>query len=283
MTGFVREGIMTRGRINRVFALAVCATLLTLGTAMRAQSPPRIAEAIVGELNPRTPEISTEEFRRILDEGGATVFDARPFNEFAVSHVPGARNVAAKPGVPMSMYVSDVAEIGRVMNGNKALPIVLYCNGPFCGKSSRLADELLAAGHTNVRRYQLGIPVWRALGGVTVIESEGLRHVIANDPTTVVIDVREVQDYRAGTLPRARHLPRSAVLEGKDVGEVKRAKDDGRLPMEDHNTRVVVIGRDAAAARYVAEALAREAFHNVSYYAGSFADAQAAIRRSTAG
>ena len=174
------------------------------------------------------------------------------------------------------MYVSDVAEIGRVMNGNKALPIVLYCNGPFCGKSSRLADELLAAGHTNVRRYQLGIPVWRALGGVTVIESEGLRHVIANDPTTVVIDVREVQDYRAGTLPRARHLPRSAVLEGKDVGEVKRAKDDGRLPMEDHNTRVVVIGRDAAEARYVAEALAREAFHNVSYYAGSFADAQPA-------
>lgn len=270
---------MTRGRINRMFALAVCATLLTLGTAMRAQSPPRIAEAIVGELNPRTPEISTEELRRILEEGGATVFDARPFNEFAVSHVPGARNVAAKPGVPMSMYVSDVAEIGRVMNGNKALPIVLYCNGPFCGKSSRLADELLAAGHTNVRRYQLGIPVWRALGGVTVIESEGLRHVIANDPTTVVIDVREVQDYRAGTLPRARHLPRSAVLEGKDVGEVKRAKDDGRLPMEDHNTRVVVIGRDAAEARYVAEALAREAFHNVSYYAGSFADAQAAIRR----
>jgi rhodanese-related sulfurtransferase len=279
MTGFVREGIMTRGRINRMFALAVCATLLTLGTAMRAQSPPRIAEAIIGELNPRTPEISTEELRRILEEGGATVFDARPFNEFAVSHVPGARNVAAKPGVPMSMYVSDVAEIGRVMNGNKALPIVLYCNGPFCGKSSRLADELLAAGHTNVRRYQLGIPVWRALGGVTVIESEGLRHVIANDPTTVVIDVREVQDYRAGTLPRARHLPRSAVLEGKDVGEVKRAKDDGRLPMEDHNTRVVVIGRDAAEARYVAEALAREAFHNVSYYAGSFADAQAAIRR----
>jgi hypothetical protein len=27
---------------------------------------------------------------------------------------------------------------------------------------------------------------------------------------------------------------------GKDTGEVKTAKDDGRLPMEDHNTCVVV-------------------------------------------
>lgn len=268
---------MARERMGRVLVAAVCA-LLTLAAGIHAQSPPEIEDATFGEPNRRTPEISTKEFRRILEEGSATVFDARPFNEFAVSHIPGARNVAAKPGVSLSMYVSDVAEIGRVMGGNKALPIVLYCNGPFCGKSNRLAEELLAAGYTNVRRYQLGIPLWRALGGVTVIESEGLRHVIANDLTTVVIDVREARDYLAGTLPRARHLPRSGVLEGKDIGEVKRAKDDGRLPMEDHNTRVVVIGRDAAEARYVAEALAREAFHNVSYYTGSFPEAQAAIR-----
>ena len=46
------------------------------------------------------------------------------------------------------------------------------------------------------------------------------------------------------------------------MGEVKRAKDDGRLPMEDHNTRLILIGAEAAEARYVADALAREAFHN---------------------
>jgi rhodanese-related sulfurtransferase len=62
------------------------------------------------------------------------------------------------------------------------------------------------------------------------------------------------------------------------VGEVKRAKDDGRLPMEDHNTRIIVVGRDAAQARYVAEALAREAFHNVTYFPGSFEEAQTALR-----
>ena len=71
----------------------------------------------------------------------------------------------------------------------------------------------------------------------------------------------------------ARSIPRSLVLDGKDVGEVKRAKDDGRLPMEDHNTRILVIGTDGAAARYVAEELAREAFHNVSYFPGPFTTA----------
>ena len=62
------------------------------------------------------------------------------------------------------------------------------------------------------------------------------------------------------------------------MGAVKRAKDDGRLPMEDHNTRIVVFGEDAATARYVAEALTREAFHNVSYFAGTFQQARAALQ-----
>ena len=42
-------------------------------------------------------------------------------------------------------------------------PIIRYCNGPFCGKSNRLAEELLEVGYANVRRHQLGAPVWRAL------------------------------------------------------------------------------------------------------------------------
>ena len=97
----------------------------------------------------------------------------------------------------MSAYVSDVAEIGRLLEGKKETPLVLYCNGPYCGKSKRLTDELLTAGYTNIRRYQLGIPVWRALGGVTEIESDGLRHVVANDRTAVLINTRETDVFSA--------------------------------------------------------------------------------------
>jgi rhodanese-related sulfurtransferase len=236
-----------------------------------------IHQAMLGDANPRTQEVSTEEMRRILAEHSATVLDARPYLEYAISHIPGARNVAAKAGVPMSVYVSDVAEIGRIVGGDKAAPLVLYCNGPFCGKSKRLAEELLAAGFTNIRRYQLGIPVWRALGGVCEIDLAGLRHVLAQDRTAVLLDVREASEFQKGSLPGARNIPRSLVLEGKDTGEVRIAKDDGRLPMEDHNTRIIVIGVDGASARYVAESIAREAFHNVSYFGGTLSEARGAV------
>ena len=255
------------GRLVPIFVLAAAAT----------QAVPTIFDAVLGEAGQPTAEVSTEELRHILADKSALVLDARPFREYAISHIPGALNVAPKPGVPMSMYVSDVAEIDRLVHQRKDTALVLYCNGPYCGKSKRLAAELVAGGYTKIRRYQLGIPVWRALGGVTQIEAEGLRNVLANDRTAVVVDVREPPERQASAFPNAQSIPRSAVLEGKDVGEIKRAKDDGRLPMEDHNTRLVVIG-GAVPARYVAEALAREAFHNVSYFAGSLEEARAALK-----
>lgn len=227
-----------------------------------------------------TREITTVELAAILSSGPAAVLDARPAREYAISHIPGALNVAPKPAVPMSLYVSDVAEVGRLVRGNKSAPLVLYCNGLHCGKSKRLAAELLEAGYSDVRRYQLGIPAWRAAGGVCQIDLEAILYVARHDATAVLIDAREAAECQRTNVAGARNIPRSLVLDGKDVGEVKRAKDDGRLPMDDHNTRIVVIGADAESARYVAEALTREAFHNVSFFAGAFAAVEKAFNRS---
>lgn len=244
------------------------------------QAPPSALDrAVLGETGIRTTEISTAELRDILARGTAMVLDARPFAEYAMSHIPGALNVGEKPGMAKSRYVSDVVEIARLVAGRKDTPLILYCNGPFCGKSRRLADELLAAGYTNVRRYQLGIPVWRALGGVTQIEDDGLRRVLSLDQSAVLIDARDSLEFVVKTLPRARNIPRTKVIAVKDSGEVRRAKDDGRLPMDDHNTRIVVFGKDGRQARYVAEQLTREAFDNVAFYGGTFIEALVAIGR----
>jgi rhodanese-related sulfurtransferase len=269
---------MTRTR-NRGTVAVVTALVIALSASINGQSRAPIHQAVLGEPGEATPEVSTAELIAILGDGSAKVFDARPYAEFAMSHIPGALNVAAKPGVAMSMYISDLAEIGRLVGGKKATPIVLYCNGSNCAKSKRLAGELLAAGYSNVRRYQLGIPVWRALGGICEMEVEAIRQVLAKDGTAVVIDAREAPEFKAGSIPGARNIPRSLVLEGKDVGEVKRAKDDGRLPMEDHNTRILVVGRDAADALFVAQALVREAFHNVSCFRGSVDSLRGALAR----
>lgn len=255
-------------------AIFLLGSVLLSPSQLDAQNPPvkasaaTVRAAILGDENPRTPELSTEELERLLASTSVVLLDTRPHLEWALGHIPGALNVAPKPGMAMSQYTSDVTEVGRLVGGDKTRPLVLYCNGPFCGKSKRVSEELLAAGYSNVRRYQLGAPVWRALGGVMVMELDGVRHVLKNDRTAVFIDAREPSEFTAGTLNGARNIPRSKVLSGKDVGEVKTAKDDGRLPMEDHNTRIIVFGRDAQQARAVAEAIAREAFHNVSYFEG---------------
>ncbi|MGI9225232.1 MAG: rhodanese-like domain-containing protein [Woeseiaceae bacterium] len=231
---------------------------------------PLVRQAVFAEPGPGVPEVSTEELEEILQHRSAAVLDTRPHHEWSVSHIPGALNVAPKPGVPMALYTSDVAEVGRLVDGDKSQPLVLYCNGPYCGKSKRVANELLKSGYTNVRRYQLGAPVWRALVGVMVIEADGIRYVFNDDQTAVWIDARNASVFQAGSIYGARNIPQHKVLPGKDVGEVYAAKNDGRLPMEDHNTRIIVFGEDSEQAKDVAEALAREAFHNVTYFAGTY-------------
>ena len=92
------------------------------------------------------------------------------------------------------------------------------------------------------------------------------------------VDARDLGEFQTGSLPRSVSVAASGSEHGKDVGEVRRAKDDGRLPMEDHNTRLIVFGRDGAQARLVAEAITGEAFHNVAFYDGTFESLQRRIR-----
>lgn len=251
-------------------AVGIAAAVVLAGGMAGAQTVSGIMTARLMEPNQKTAEVSTQELQQILADGSAVVFDARPHLEWAISHIPGALNAAPKPGVTKAQYVSDVNEILRQVNGDRARPVVLYCNGPFCGKSKRLAEELLGAGFTSVRRYQLGAPTWRALVGVMAIELDGVLYAYRDDRTAVFVDVREGEEFGRGTIAGARSIPRSLVLTGKDVGELVKAKNDGRLPMDDHNTRIIVFGRASADAQFVAEQIAREAFHTVAYFVGTY-------------
>ncbi|MFD1734284.1 rhodanese-like domain-containing protein [Deinococcus malanensis] len=207
------------------------------------------------------PEVSTAQLRRLLAAGSTLVLDARSPLEWAISHLPGARNVGPKPGVPMGEYVGDVREIARLTQGNPSVPLLIYCNGPHCRKTYRLAAELRDAGFTDVRCYHLGAPVWRALGGLMVVEKEGAAYILRNDRTACWVDAS-----RAGCAFPFPNLPGVVRL---PQGSVSDAKNDGRLPMEDHNTRVVVFGSTVSEARTVAQELGSHAFHNVTYFNGT--------------
>jgi hypothetical protein len=49
--------------------------------------------------------------------------------------------------------------------------------------------------------------------------------------------------------------------------------------MNDHNTRVIVVGRTVGDARLVAQALAHEAFDNAAYFPGTFEEAKLALAK----
>jgi rhodanese-related sulfurtransferase len=104
--------------------------------------------------------------------------------------------------------------------------------------TSILAAVLCAAGPATVYDATLG-------------EAE---NVLEKDKTAVLLDARGTSE-----LPGAKGLL---------LVDIKKAKDDGRLPMLDHNTRILVVGANAAQARALAEAVAKEAFNNVAFFGG---------------
>ena len=243
----------------------IVVALWTLSALSQEPAQLSVYDAVSREPNDPVPEITTQELFDVLATGEAVVFDARPYDEFLLGHIDGSVSLAAKPDVPMSIYVSDVAEADRLLKKNRSANIVLYCNGLHCKKSKLLAAELVAAGYLNVRRYQLGIPLWRALGGVMAIEPAGLRHILANDRTAVFIDTRDPQTFADSHIPGSVNLSHTDLL-----AEIKAAKDDGRLPMTDHNTRIIIFGNNGNEAREVAKAITAEAFQNVAYFDGSY-------------
>jgi len=244
--------------ISRMASAGMAAALAEI---MPAGPPGNVYQAVLNEPDQKTGQVNTEEMTRIVSDHAATIFDGRTLLEYAIGHIPGALSLAPKPGAPKSKHVGDVEEIERIVP-NRQAPIIVYCNGPFCGKSRRLGEELVKAGYTNVRRYQLGTPVWRALVGPMEIEPEGIRYVLKGDQTAAFLDARTPQDFAAGSLAGARNV---------QVGDIAAAKSDGRLPMDDFNTRVVSFGQTGTQALALAEALAHTGFNNVKFYDGTFA------------
>jgi len=259
----------------RQLVAAAAAIILLAATSAAAQT---VFDTTLGEADQQSAEVSTKELKQIIKDGGILLLDARPPMEYATSHIPGALNVAPQPGRPAHLYISDVAEVGRLVGGAKDKKLVLYCNGPFCGKTKRLGTELLGAGYTNVRRYQLGAPGWRTLSGEAMQTHLAALRYIARDKTAVWIDAREPAAFQAGTISGARNIAPSGLRPGKDQGVMKEAKDDGRLPMDDHNTRIIVFGSNPKDARAVADAIASEAFHNVSFVGESFEQLERALQ-----
>ena len=92
--------------------------------------------------------ISANEAVRLINREKAIVIDVCEPEEFAASHVAGARSV------PLSTL-----EGSKSLPSNKALPLVVVCASG--ARSTRAVGQLRKAGYANAQALSGGLKAWR--------------------------------------------------------------------------------------------------------------------------
>jgi len=152
-----RAGLVASRRQAKfvLYRLADEAVLTMLATLQK------VAERNVGEVErilcsyfhacDELEPVSRAEIMRRIKKGLVTVIDVRPEDEFALGHIPGARNI------PLSQLKRHLTKLDR------NIEIVAYCRGPYCVMSFEAVAQLRRLGF-KARRLEDGLPEWRAAG-----------------------------------------------------------------------------------------------------------------------
>jgi ArsR family transcriptional regulator len=152
-----RAGLVTARRQAKfvLYRLADEAVLAMLAALQK------VAERNVGEVErilrsyfharDELEPVSRAELTQRMKRGLVTLIDVRPGDEFALGHVPGARNI------PLSELKRNLSKFDRNTE------IVAYCRGPYCVLSFEAVAQLRKLGF-KARRLEDGLPEWKAAG-----------------------------------------------------------------------------------------------------------------------
>ena len=126
---------MVRARKREYVALyAIVLAAVFVAACSRSESPPPAPTTTSTSKDPAAA-------RKLL-ANGAAVIDVRTADEYAEAHLPQAINI------PVQDLSSRISEVDKLVAGDKARPIVVYC-----AKGSRAAKAkatLDAAGYSSV-------------------------------------------------------------------------------------------------------------------------------------
>jgi rhodanese-related sulfurtransferase len=144
-----KEGLFVHYRIADPAVSTLCASLRTVAERQDAELD-RIVREHFGDRDEPEPVEMTELLRRAR-AGAVIVVDARPANEYAAGHIPGA----------LSIPIDDLKQ--RLQQLPKSKPYVAYCRGPYCVYADQAVEQLRAAGR-RARRLAVGLPEWKSAG-----------------------------------------------------------------------------------------------------------------------
>ena len=101
-----------------------------------------------GAAPPASTQISQEEAKAMMDEGGVLILDVREQDEYDAGHIPGALLL------PVGSITQTAAE---ALIPQKDTPVLVYCRS---GNRSKTASAALAGlGYTRVYEFG-GITTW---------------------------------------------------------------------------------------------------------------------------
>ena len=112
-----------------------------------------------GEANPFSmnfPQIiSLNQAKEYFDSSTAVFIDARPFEKYIESHIPGAISL------PLVEFEDKYEAIKSRLPVNHTL--IVYCDNVHCDLSVRLAYQLIKKGHLYCYIFENGTKHWQAV------------------------------------------------------------------------------------------------------------------------
>jgi rhodanese-related sulfurtransferase len=98
--------------------------------------------------------ITRDDLKAAIDAGEVTVVETLRTEHFAQGHLPGAIHI----------HFEAIGDEAPKQLPDKDAAIVTYCSNTACRNSEAAANQLVAMGYTNVRKYAEGKENWQESG-----------------------------------------------------------------------------------------------------------------------
>jgi rhodanese-related sulfurtransferase len=162
------------------------------------------------------PSVSAEWVKGQIDKGGDMILvDSRPKRKkYDQGHLPTAISI---PDMQFDTFKDQLP-------ADKNKLVVFYCGGLKCKLSHKSAAKAIDMGYTNVKVFSEGYPAWKAYAGASTTavaassikagEEEGsidhgeFKRLVSESPEAVyLVDVRDADEYKKGSLKTAVNIP----------------------------------------------------------------------------